>query len=185
MTCMYACHCVAGVEASVFDTQYDIQWVADGRPTGEPLRMPRTELFRKKPVVAKPMLKTWIAEISSCETIQVDCRLLANPPSSPCLPPPPSTSLPPPLPTTTLPPGLLWIAELVTCNIAQVSCMPDVARTLSFYLLPPPPPGLPLLRPAVQEVQQRLHYMLAHSFCNIWNRQATRHTSNLACHSSD
>ena len=67
------CCGVAGVEASVFDTQYDVQWMADGHLTGEPLRMPRTELFRKKPVVAKPMLKTWIAEVAACETVQVCC----------------------------------------------------------------------------------------------------------------
>lgn len=58
----------------MFDTQYDVQWMADGRLTGEPLRMPRTELFRKKPVVAKPMLKTWIAEVAACETVQVCCK---------------------------------------------------------------------------------------------------------------
>lgn len=62
---------VAGVESSVFDTQYDIQWIADGRLTGEPVKMPRTDLFRKKPVVAKPMLKAWIAEVAACEIIQV------------------------------------------------------------------------------------------------------------------
>ena len=61
----------AGVEASVFDTQYDVQWVEEGRLTGEPLKMPRTELFRKKPVVTKPMLKPWIAEIAACEPVQV------------------------------------------------------------------------------------------------------------------
>ena len=60
-----------GVEASVFDTQYDVQWLADGRIAGEPLRMPRTELFRKKAVVTKPMLKTWIAEVAACESVQV------------------------------------------------------------------------------------------------------------------
>ncbi len=55
----------------MFDTQYDIQWVAEGRLTGEPVKMPRTDLFRKKPVVTKPMLKAWIAEVASCDIIQV------------------------------------------------------------------------------------------------------------------
>jgi len=59
------------VEASVFDTQYDVQWVAAGHLPGQLIRMPRTDLFRKKPVVTKPMLKTWIAEVASCEMIQV------------------------------------------------------------------------------------------------------------------
>ncbi|DBA80639.1 TPA: hypothetical protein ACH3X1_007887 [Trebouxia sp. C0004] len=61
---------VEGVEGSVFDTQYDVQWVAAGQLSGEPIRMPRTDLFRKKPVVTKPMLKTWIAEVALCEMIQ-------------------------------------------------------------------------------------------------------------------
>ncbi|KAL3155881.1 hypothetical protein ABBQ32_012881 [Trebouxia sp. C0010 RCD-2024] len=73
---------VEGVEASVFDTEYDVQWMADGRSTGELQRMPRTELFRKKPVVAKLMLKTWIAEVATCETVQgvkgVACVWRAN-----------------------------------------------------------------------------------------------------------
>ena len=68
---MRPCVDAAGVEASVFDTQYNVQWMVNGHVTGEPLRMPRTELFRKKPVVTKPMLKTWIADVASCETIQV------------------------------------------------------------------------------------------------------------------
>lgn len=69
--CVTRTCCPAGVEASVFDTQYDIQWVAEGRLTGEPVKMPRTDLFRKKPVVTKPMLKAWIAEVASCDIIQV------------------------------------------------------------------------------------------------------------------
>ncbi|DBA68705.1 TPA: hypothetical protein ACH3X2_013498 [Trebouxia sp. C0005] len=73
---------VEGVEASVFDTQYDVQWVAAGHLPGQPIRMLRTDLFRKKPVVTKPMLKTWIAEVASCETIQgvkgVACIWRAN-----------------------------------------------------------------------------------------------------------
>ena len=142
MTCMHACHCVAGVEASVFDTQYDVQWVADGRLTGEPLRMPRTELFRKKPVVAKPMLKTWIAEVASCETIQVGCMLLANPP--PTTPPLPllATFFSALLPLHTFTPWLnMWVAEVLACNIARVSCMPvaSPSRTLPPYQLSPPP----------------------------------------------
>ena len=67
-------HTSAGMEASVFDTQYDVQWVADGQLSGEAVRMPRTDLFRKKPVVTKPMLKAWIAEVAACENIQV-CAL--------------------------------------------------------------------------------------------------------------
>ena len=55
----------------MFDTQYDIQWAREGHLAGEAVRMPRTDLFRKKPVVTKPMLKAWIAEVATCETIQV------------------------------------------------------------------------------------------------------------------
>ena len=59
----------------MFDTQYDVQWIADGQLSGESIRMPRTDLFRKKPVVTKPMLKAWIAEVAACENIQVCCAL--------------------------------------------------------------------------------------------------------------
>lgn len=73
---------VEGMEASVFDTQYDVQWVADGQLSGESVRMPRTDLFRKKPVVTKPMLKAWIAEVAACENVQgvkgITCIWRAN-----------------------------------------------------------------------------------------------------------
>lgn len=63
----------------MFDTEYDVQWLVDGRSTGDPHRMPRTELFRKKPVVTKLILKTWIAEVASCENVQVRCTPPATP----------------------------------------------------------------------------------------------------------
>ena len=63
--------CGSAGEVNVFDTRYDIQWVVDGRLTGDPINLPRTELFRKKPVVTKPIIKAWLPEVATCETIQV------------------------------------------------------------------------------------------------------------------
>lgn len=65
--------CAAG-EVNVFDTRYDVQWVVDGRLTGEPINLPRTELFRKKPAVTKPIIKAWVPEVATCEVVQVLLR---------------------------------------------------------------------------------------------------------------
>ena len=56
---------------NVFDTRYEVQWLVDDRLSGEPVNLPRTELFRKKPVVTKPIIKAWLPEVATCETIQV------------------------------------------------------------------------------------------------------------------
>ena len=79
--------CLAAGEVNVFDTRYDVQWVVDGRLSGEPISLLRTELFRKKPVVTKPIIKAWLPEVASCEVIQVlkitpQQALLSEPTSS-------------------------------------------------------------------------------------------------------
>lgn len=108
------CHHIAGVEASVFDTEYDVQWMADGRSTGESQRMPRTELFRKKPVVAKLMLKTWLAEVASCETVQVCCRPFVTLHDR-------SPSTLPPLPTSPPPTS---DRQVLFCNMTSSASLP-------------------------------------------------------------
>ena len=65
-------------EVNVFDTRYDVQWLLDGRLSGEPANLPRLEMFRKKPVVTKPIMKAWLPDVAACETIQVRAQTLGT-----------------------------------------------------------------------------------------------------------